>query len=114
MVVCDDANIREILPRVGRPVLTYGFNEDNDIRAVDVEQDGMRSHLLYCVKIVSHYVSPLTNQVCINVLNALAAIGVATDEGVSDGAICRALEGFSGVGRRFQVQGEFAGGRRHW
>ncbi|MFI7912060.1 UDP-N-acetylmuramate--L-alanine ligase, partial [Acinetobacter baumannii] len=44
-VVCgDDANIREILPRVGRPVITYGFNEDNDIRAIDVEQDGMRSH----------------------------------------------------------------------
>ena len=42
-----------------------------------------------------------------NVLNALAAIGVATDEGVSDGAICRALEGFSGVGRRFQVQDDF-------
>ncbi|MFI7965481.1 UDP-N-acetylmuramate--L-alanine ligase, partial [Acinetobacter baumannii] len=44
-VVCgDDANIREILPRVGRPVITYGFNEDNDIRAVDIEQDGMQSH----------------------------------------------------------------------
>ena len=42
-----------------------------------------------------------------NILNSLAAIGIATDEGVSDGAICRALESFSGVGRRFQVQGEF-------
>jgi UDP-N-acetylmuramate--alanine ligase len=42
-----------------------------------------------------------------NVLNALAAIGVATDEGVSDAAISRALEGFAGVGRRFQIQGEF-------
>ena len=42
-----------------------------------------------------------------NILNALAAIGVATDEGVSDAAIARALEGFNGVGRRFQVQGEY-------
>src|SRR5690606_8924497 len=42
-----------------------------------------------------------------NILNSLAAIGVATDEGVSDAAICRALESFSGVGRRFQVQGQF-------
>src|SRR5690606_30921944 len=41
-VVCgDDANIREIMPRIARPLLTYGFNEDNDIRAVDVDQDGM-------------------------------------------------------------------------
>jgi UDP-N-acetylmuramate--alanine ligase len=42
-----------------------------------------------------------------NILNSLAAIGIATDEGVSDAAICRALESFSGVGRRFQVQGQF-------
>ncbi|WP_042111496.1 UDP-N-acetylmuramate--L-alanine ligase, partial [Acinetobacter rudis] len=38
-VVCgDDANVREIMPRIGRPILTYGFNEDNDIRAVEVDQ----------------------------------------------------------------------------
>jgi UDP-N-acetylmuramate--alanine ligase len=108
-VVCgDDANIREIMPRIGRPVLTYGFNEDNDIRAIDVEQDGMCSHFTVLRKDREPLRVTINMPGAHNILNALAAIGVATDEGVSDGAICRALESFSGVGRRFQVQGEFA------
>jgi len=107
-VVCgDDANIREIMPRIGRPVLTYGFNEDNDVRAVDVDQDGMRTHFTVLRKGREPLRVTVNQPGLHNVLNALAAIGIATDEGVSDGAICRALEGFSGVGRRFQVQGEF-------
>ena len=107
-VVCgDDANIREIMPRIGRPLLTYGFNEDNDIRAVDVDQDGMRTHVTVLRKDREPLRVTVNQPGLHNVLNALAAIGIATDEGVSDGAICRALEGFSGVGRRFQVQGEF-------
>ena len=107
-VVCgDDANIQEILPRIGRPVLTYGFGEDNDIRAVEVEQDGMRSHFTVLRKDREPLRLTINQPGLHNVLNALAAIGVATDEGVSDAAISRALEGFSGVGRRFQVQGEF-------
>ena len=107
-VVCgDDANIREIMPRIARPLLTYGFNPDNDIRAVDVEQDGMRSHFTVLRKDREPLRLTINQPGLHNVLNALAAIGVATDEGVSDAAIGRALEGFSGVGRRFQVQGEF-------
>jgi UDP-N-acetylmuramate--alanine ligase len=107
-VVCgDDANIREIMPRIGRPVITYGFNEDNDIRAIDVAQEGMQSHFTVLRKDREPLRVTINQPGLHNVLNALAAIGVATDEGVSDGAICRALEGFSGVGRRFQVQGEF-------
>ncbi|MCK4108057.1 UDP-N-acetylmuramate--L-alanine ligase [Acinetobacter radioresistens] len=107
-VVCgDDANIREIMPRIARPLLTYGFNPDNDIRAVDVEQDGMRSHFRVLRKDREPLRLTINQPGLHNVLNALAAIGVATDEGVSDAAIGRALEGFSGVGRRFQVQGEF-------
>lgn len=113
-VVCgDDANIREILPRIGRPVLTYGFNEDNDIRAIDIEQDGMRSHFTVLRKDKSPLRLTINQPGLHNILNALAAIGVATDEGVSDDAIARALAGFSGVGRRFQVQGEFALGDGH-
>lgn len=108
-VVCgDDDNIREIMPRIGRPVLTYGFKEDNDIRAIDVEQDGMRTHFTVLRKDREPLRLTLPQPGLHNVLNALAAIGVATDEGVSDTAIARALDSFSGVGRRFQVQGEFA------
>ena len=107
-VMCgDDANIREIMPRIGRPVITYGFNEDNDIRAVELEQDGMRSHFTVLRKEREPLRVTINMPGAHNVLNALAAIGIATDEGVSDAAICRALESFSGVGRRFQVQGEF-------
>ena len=107
-VMCgDDANIREIMPRIGRPVITYGFNEDNDIRAVELEQDGMRSHFTVLRKDREPLRVTINMPGAHNVLNALAAIGIATDEGVSDAAICRALEGFSGVGRRFQVQGQF-------
>ena len=108
-VVCgDDANIREIMPRIGRPVLTYGFNEDNDIRAVDVEQIGMQSHFTVLRKGREPLKLTINLPGLHNILNALAAIGIATDEGVSDAAIARALEGFSGVGRRFQVQGQYA------
>ncbi len=107
-VVCgDDANIREIMPRIGRPVLTYGFEEDNDIRAIDIEQDGMQSHFTVLRKDREPLRLTINQPGMHNILNALAAIGVATDEGVSDAAIARALEGFNGVGRRFQVQGEY-------
>ena len=107
-VVCgDDANIREIMPRIGRPVLTYGFDEDNDIRAIDVVQEGMQSHFTVLRKNKEPLRLTINMPGLHNILNALAAIGIATDEGVSDEAIARALESFSGVGRRFQVQGEF-------
>ena len=101
------STIREIMPRIGRPVLTYGFNEDNDIRAIDVEQDGMRSHFTVLRKDREPLRVTINMPGAHNILNSLAAIGIATDEGVSDAAISRALESFSGVGRRFQVQGEF-------
>ena len=107
-VVCgDDANIREIMPRIGRPVVTYGFNEDNDIRAIDIDQTGMQSGFTVLRKGREPLRLTINLPGLHNILNALAAIGIATDEGVSDAAIARALESFSGVGRRFQVQGEF-------
>ena len=107
MVCGDDAVVRELLPRIGRPVLTYGFNDDNDIRAVNVRQAGMQTFFTVLRKDRAPLDLVLSIPGLHNVLNALAAIGVATDEGVSDAAIARALAGFSGVGRRFQIQGEY-------
>lgn len=108
-VVCgDDAVVRELLPRVGRPLLTYGFDADNDIRAINVRQAGMQTFFTVLRKEREPLDLVLSIPGLHNVLNALAAIGVATDEGVSDAAIARALAGFSGVGRRFQIHGEFA------
>ncbi|AQZ94752.1 UDP-N-acetylmuramate--L-alanine ligase [Halopseudomonas phragmitis] len=107
-VLCvDDPVVREILPQVNRQVITYGLSEDADVRAVDIEQKGMQTH--FTVLREGH--EPL--RVCVNmpgvhnVLNALATIAVATDEGISDAAIVKGLTGFEGVGRRFQVYGNY-------
>lgn len=107
-VLCvDDPVVREILPQVNRQVITYGLSEDADVRAVDIEQKGMQTH--FTVLRDGH--EPL--RVCVNmpgvhnVLNALATIAVATDEGISDAAIVKGLTGFEGVGRRFQVYGNY-------
>jgi UDP-N-acetylmuramate--alanine ligase len=106
-VVCiDDPVVREILPQISRPTLTYGLGEDADVRAIDVLQQGMQTHFT----VLRAGREPLRVSVNMpgthNVLNALATIAIATDEGIADEAIVRGLSGFQGVGRRFQVYGE--------
>lgn len=105
VVLClDDPEVVSILPKLSRPMLTYGFAEDADFRAVDVETHGRtwRFKVLRPGDAGELDVTinlPGTH----NVRNALAAIAVATDEGVPDEAIVAGLAAFSGVGRRFQV-----------
>lgn len=108
-VLCaEDPVIRDIIPSIGRPVITYGFSEDCDFRAVNIRQSKMSSE--FEVLRPGHE-KPLHIRLNIpgihNVLNAVAVIAVATDEGVDDIAIQRGLEFFQGVGRRFQVYGDF-------
>lgn len=112
-VVCvDDPVVREIMPQINRQVITYGLSENADIRAVDIEQTGMQTHFT----VLREGRDPL--RVFVNmpgehmVLNALATIAVATDEMISDDAIVKGLTEFAGVGRRFQVYGDYpvAGG----
>lgn len=107
-VLCtDDPVVSEILPNVSRPILTYGFNEEADFRATNLRMDGLQTHFT-----VDRPVGHSQLQVTLNmpgrhnVLNALACIAVATDEGIRDDAICQALASFEGVGRRFQILGE--------
>jgi UDP-N-acetylmuramate--alanine ligase len=107
-VVCgDDPVIRELLPRIDKPVLTYGTGADCAIQAVDIraEAGGMRFTALR-----NGSRSPIEILLNLpglhNVLNALAVIGVAWELQVPDEAVQRALAGFSGVGRRFQRYGE--------
>lgn len=116
-VVCgDDANVREILPRVAKQVVTYGIDSDANFRAENIVADGgvMRFD---CVRKNGNESSlPIVLNLpgLHNILNALAAIAVATEVGVGDPAIIRALAEFKGVGRRFQRYGEMAragGGR---
>ncbi len=108
-VVCiDDEQVKEILPRIGRPILTYGFSEEADFVAKDFKQQGQA--IQFTVKrpqdlpdLSIHLKSPGRH----NVLNSLAAIAVATDEGIADEDIVAGLAKFQGVGRRFQHLGDF-------
>lgn len=104
-VLClDDPVLRGLLPQVSRPMLTYGFAPDADYRVSSLEPNGrhwrFRAHR-------PAGRAPLDIRLAApgrhNVSNALAAIAVATDEGVADAAICEGLANFAGVGRRFQV-----------
>ncbi len=111
MVCVDDANVREILPRITKPVCTYGLSEGAMIRAVDVRHEGGR--MRYTVECRQNG-TPKDLDVTLNlpgvhnVLNSLAAIAVALEVGVKHEAIVAALAEFEGVGRRFQRYGEVA------
>jgi UDP-N-acetylmuramate--alanine ligase len=117
MLCVDDANVREILPRISKPVTTYGFSEDAQIRAVNVRHQGgqMRFTALCRQNGTPKDMDIMLNLAGMhNVLNALAAIAIALEIGVADGAIVAAMAEFQGVGRRFQRYGEVAlsdGGR---
>jgi UDP-N-acetylmuramate--alanine ligase len=108
-VVCgDDPVVRDILPEVARPVITYGLGEDCDLRAVNIRQDKMFSEFDVVRRDEAEVLSVRLNIPGVhNILNALAVIAVARDEGVSDDAIVAGLGNFAGVGRRFQVYGDF-------
>jgi UDP-N-acetylmuramate--alanine ligase len=107
-VLCiDDDEVRDLLPQVTCPVTTYGTREEADLRAFDIEQEGTRTH--FSVQLAEGE-QPLRLTLNMpgrhNVLNALAAIQVAHELGVDNDAIARGLEGFQGIGRRFQVTAE--------
>lgn len=108
-ILCaDDPHVREILPRVNRATVTYGFAEDADYRidhvvpraystSFSVYRPGRDQALEVTVRMPGWH----------NVLNATATIAMACEEGLDDASIVLALERFEGVGRRFQVRGEF-------
>jgi UDP-N-acetylmuramate--alanine ligase len=107
-VLCiDDPVITQLLPRIKRKYLTYGYSEQADVRATRVKHGFNQSEFTLMrqghpeVQVVVNIPGKH------NVLNALAAIAVATDEGIADQAIVAALASFSGIGRRFEMLGEF-------
>ena len=112
-IVCsDDAFVREIMPLISRPMITYGMGEEAQIRAVDVKAEGTKMVFTVLRHLGSVNAQPLLLSLNLpghhNVQNALAAIAVATELGVSDEAIISALGTFGGVGRRFSVSGPYA------
>ncbi len=114
-VLCaDDANLREIMPRVSKQIVRYGLDAQANVRAENVVATGGQMRF-DCVRengSISRFPVTVNLPGRHNVLNALAAIAVATEVGVADAAIVRALAEFKGVGRRFQRYGEIplAGG----
>ena len=106
-VLCaDDRNVREIMPFVSKPMITYGLAEDAQVRAVDVRAEGDRMRF----SVLREGVPPLDVALNLtgehNVRNALAAIAVADELGAPDAAIVAALAEYRGVGRRFERYGE--------
>jgi len=109
-VLCiDDPVVREILPLVARPVLTYGFSEQADFRIGSVRQNRMITTFEVQRPGRAEPLPVTLNMPGLhNVLNATAAIVVATDEGLDDKDIQTGISAFQGVGRRFDVQGDLA------
>jgi len=108
-VVCtDDANVRAILPDVTKPIVTYGMNDDADVRATEVANVGGRMRFVAKARGAADLPVELALAGEHNVRNALAAIAVGREAGVTDAAIAKALAEFRGVGRRFQRHGELA------
>jgi UDP-N-acetylmuramate--alanine ligase len=109
MLCVDDANVRELLPAISKPMTTYGFAEDAQIRAVNVRHENGKMRF---TALCRHNSIPLDLDVTLNlaglhnVQNALAAIAVGLEVGVAADAIVAALAEFEGVGRRFQRYGE--------
>ena len=109
MLCIDDANVREILPHITKPVTTYGLSEGAQIRAVNVRhQAGKMCFTAQCRQNGTPRDLDITLNLAgvHNVLNALAAIAIGLEIGVAYEAIVAALAEFQGVGRRFQNYGE--------
>ncbi len=115
-ILCsDDANVREIIPRISKPITTYGMGEEAQIRAVNVRHEGGRMRFTAQCRHDEKCLfegKPLDLDITLNlagehnVLNALAAISVGLEVGVAPSAIVAALAEFEGVGRRMQRYGE--------
>lgn len=110
----DDANVMEVGARIAKTVVTYGISEEAQVRAFDIEH--CSGKMKFRVKRNGHSFPVTLNLPGLhNVRNALAAVAVGVELGISDEAIGKALSEFKGVGRRFQNYGDIpaAGGGRY-
>ncbi len=108
-VLCiDDPGVRSVIAKISRPKLTYGFSAKADFQIVNLQQNeskiqfevsrpDKKTNLKLSLNMPGRH----------NALNATAAVVIATDEGISDKAIKEGIASFSGVGRRFDIQGQF-------
>lgn len=107
-VMCiDDPVTRELLSRVGRKITTYGFSDDADLRIADYRQDTARGSFTLTRQDKPDLLVELNAPGRYNALNAVAAIAVATEEGINDESILQAMLQFQGTGRRFDDLGRY-------
>jgi len=110
-IMCiDDEVVRELVPKISRQVITYGFSEDADVRIANYHQEGQQGKFTVIRKGKADLDITLNIPGRHNALNASAAIAVATEDDISDEAILRAMAGTQGTGRRFDHLGEFETG----
>ena len=111
-ILCaDDPVLQDLRKRLSNPVVTYGASLDADYRAVDIRQKGQKMYFCLCMPGESNVEVELALAGKHNVLNALAAIGIAHQLGVDLAPILKTLSQFQGVGRRFEVLGELVIGQ---
>ncbi|MBD8529173.1 MULTISPECIES: UDP-N-acetylmuramate--L-alanine ligase [unclassified Massilia] len=108
MLCIDDKHVRSILPQVTKPVTTYGFAEDAQVRALDAYADGVHMHFTVRQDGYPDTKFVLNQPGMHNVLNACSAIAIAREIGIDDAATAQGLLEFRGVGRRFTRYGEVA------
>lgn len=113
-IVCvDDPVVRELIPKISRQVITYGFSEDADVRIDNYRQQGQQGQFTVIRQGKADLEITLNIPGRHNALNASAAIAVATEDDIDDEAILRAMAGTQGTGRRFDHLGEFDTGNGH-
>lgn len=107
-VLClDDPHVAELIPDLGRSVVTYGFGEQADVRATEIEQAGQCMQFSLWLPEAADSIAVSLNQPGRhNVLNALGAAAVAWELGLDSDAIVGGLAAFGGVDRRFARIGE--------
>ncbi|SFG03276.1 UDP-N-acetylmuramate--L-alanine ligase [Duganella sp. CF458] len=108
MLCVDDPHVRAIIPQVTKPVTTYGFAEDAEVRAVNARAVGTQMHFTVLQEGFPDLDIVLNQPGLHNVQNACSAVAIAREIGVPDTATQAGLAGFAGVGRRFTKHGEVA------
>jgi UDP-N-acetylmuramate--alanine ligase len=108
MLCIDDQHVRSILPQVTKPVTTYGFSADAQVRAIDAHAQGEQMHFTVVQDEYPDTRFVLNQPGLHNVLNACSAIAIAREIGLPDSATQQGLAEFHGVGRRFTRYGDIA------
>jgi len=101
----DDKHVKDIMPKISRPIVTYGLKNKVDIQAVNIKHEGNKAHF----KVIDNKYNHNEFDITINfpgehfVRNTLAAIAIALEYGVSKKYIQKALANFEGVARRYEI-----------